>query len=413
MHQATESEKQFIQAHIDDDVRQLALKSSLAQGMNWSWVLQQIAARQQLRRKIPSWYSIDGLQFGASLALEQCSSEQTARYKHALLDGSHPVLTPQGHPVRRLADLTGGLGVDCAFMSEGRTAVLYVEAQDELAALATHNFDCLGLTAIVAKRGQAEDILAAHKGRPEWDVVFLDPARRSRSGSKVFALEDCTPDVRTMMPQLFGFAHAVLLKLSPMLDVTHALRALPQTGAVHIVSVDGECKELLLELNPNQSFRPEEVPIHCVDLSSQGDLQTLTCTRLYEQQHAPQWATAPSTYMYEPNASCLKAGAFALLSERFSIQKLHVNSHLFTADQPVRNFPGRSFKVVDVQPYHLKSLRKAWPTLKQANLATRNFPLSVAEIRKQLRLAEGGTQYLFATTLSDGSKVLVLCEKLT
>jgi hypothetical protein len=242
-----------------------------------------------------------------------------------------------------------------------------------------------------------------------FDLLYLDPARRDAKGGKVVALSDCEPDVAALRTKLFEHAPLVLVKLSPMLDITLALQQLPETTQIHVVSVDNECKELLFLLSAEPVS--EQPRIVCVNLRGNGQDQRFEFSREEEQNAACRFANKPGQYLYEPNASLLKAGAFSILTQAFELRKFHPNSHLYTSEQLLEHFPGRIFSVEAVFPLHPKELKTQLAGLSQANISVRNYPDSVAVLRKKTKLREGGETYLFATTLHDGKKVLVKCRK--
>lgn len=390
----TLEEKAFVQEHLRDEVSALALRLGRFPRLNAAVVLRQVAGYQVLAKKVPSWASNPDLVFSDSLPLEQCSSEATARYKASILPAS----------VCRLADLTGGLGVDFAFLAEGKTKALYVERRDDLAAVAAVNFKALGVTHASVLHGDGPTSLTE-----TFDLLYLDPARRDAKGGKVVALSDCEPDIAAVKARLFTKAPLLLVKLSPMLDISLALQQLPETTEVHVVSVDGECKELLFLLSAEVVV--PEPRIVCVNLRGHAPTQTFSFTKSMEQAAACPLASSSLRFLYEPNASVLKAGAFSLLTQDFSLQKLHPNSHLYTSETLVDGFPGRAFRIDAVFSVQPKDLKIQLAGITKANITTRNFPESVADLRKKTKLKDGGDVYLFATTLQDGRKVLVKCVK--
>lgn len=385
----------FIRLHRTDDVRTLALRAAKHNDINLTQALQQIAGWQAARRKLPCWSTTEGVLYPPHLSMEQCSSEQTAVYKAEVLGTGEA-----------MADLTGGFGVDCSYLARGFRRAAYVERNGELCALARHNFPLLGCPHIEVHEAEAEDYL---RGMTPVDCLFLDPARRDSHGGRTVAIADCTPDVKALRPLLLAKARRVLVKLSPMLDITLALRDLPGVIEVHVVSVQNECKELLLLLTPDAVT--DGPTFHCVNFAA--DIRRFSFTAAEEQQAVCPLTSAPGAYLYEPNASLLKAGAFRVPASRFGLQKLHTNSHLYTSDTFVADFPGRSFRVEDVCTFGKKELKALTAPLTQANLTVRNFPSSVADLRKRLKLREGGDTYLFATTLADERKVILKCKKAT
>ena len=400
----TDETLHFIRQHADDDVRALALHARPLPGVDLPAALTQIAGLQTLRAKVPTWAATEGILCPARLSLEQCSSEATARYKA-------DIIAAHAGPRRRLADLTGGLGIDCSLLAPLFTEVDYVERQEELCRLAGHNFPRLGRTHI---RVHCADGTAFLDDMPAADWLFLDPARRDSHGGKTVALADCEPDVSQLEDRLLEKAPNVLLKLSPMLDLTLALHTLRHVREAHVVAVDNECKELLLVLQRDGTTSTEDVPITCANLTKHGGNGTaFTFTRRQEQASPCPLAANLSEYLYEPNAALMKAGAFRCLTEAYGIEKLHPSSHLYTSSRLIPDFPGRAFRVEGCGGLGKKEAKPLLGGLSQANLAVRNFPDTVASLRRRLHLAEGGDTYIFATTLADGRKVLVRAVRTT
>jgi len=391
----TTEEKAFVQEHLHEDISALALRLGRFPHLNASVVLRQVAGYQALSRKVPSWAANPDLTFPDSLPLEQCSSEATARYKASILPTS----------VETIADLTGGLGVDFAFLAAGKTKALYAERRSDLCAIASQNFCALGLTQAEVLHGDGPSLLTE-----SFNLLYLDPARRDAQGCKVVALSDCEPDISALKASLFTKAPLILVKLSPMLDIALAIKQLPETTQVHVVSVDGECKELLFLLDAERVAK--DTRIICVNLRGNALTQSFEFTKSQEQSAHCRFADAPSNFLYEPNASLLKAGAFSILTQTFDLYKLHPNSHLYTSETIVEDFPGRAFAIDTIFPVHPKELKAHLGNLTKANITTRNFPESVAQLRKKTGLKEGGDAYLFATTLQNGKKVLLKCHKL-
>ncbi|MDR0892344.1 MAG: SAM-dependent methyltransferase [Mediterranea sp.] len=382
----------FALAHRHDDPRTLALQAARYPDVDMPAALTQIAGRQAAASKLPSWAERDDVLYPRHLSLEQCSSEATARYKASLLEGDC------------LVDLTGGFGIDCYFLSQRFRRATYVERQAELCELAAHNFAALGQPHIQVCYADGVEYLERMESV---DALFLDPARRDGQGGKVVAIGDCEPDVAALEPLLLTKARRVLVKLSPMLDLSLALRTLRHTAEAHIVSVQNECKELLLLTS--DELPPDDVPIHLVNLTPGGTV-AFSFTRRQEQQAECHYTATLGSYLYEPNASLLKGGAFHSLAVTFGLAKLHPNSHLYTSEHQVKGFPGRTFRIVGECSLHKKEVKACLGHLKQANLTVRNFPASVAELRKRLKLADGGGIYLFATTMNDGRRILIECE---
>ncbi|MDR1436572.1 MAG: SAM-dependent methyltransferase [Candidatus Symbiothrix sp.] len=390
-------EKQFIREHLADDVNRLALQKKYFSHpeMDFPLILRQIAGRQRIKNKIPSWYPLDGLLYPPLLSLEQCSSETAAAYKASLLSGYS------------LADLTGGFGVDTAFLSKRFTCVDYVEKQSGLAEIAAHNFSVLGLANI---RIHATDCISYLREMKPVDCIFLDPARRSGSGKKTMRMEDCDPpipDIRNLLP---GKARRILIKLSPMLDIQSALKSLQSVTGIHVVSIENECKELLFLIDREK--QGEEPLVTCVNFRKNKDAQTLTFT-FTEEKNAPVSCTHETgTYLYEPNASLLKAGFYKGIASRYHLTKLHPASHLYTSPELCAAFPGRIFRVEAVSSPNRREIKEHFPVMEKANISVRNFPLSVEELRKKWNWKDGGDIYLFATTLGNGKQVLIKTSRI-
>ena len=450
MNQATQD---FIRQYQDDDVRQLAFLGSKYPEVDMPFALDQIRGRKMARVKLPRWASLEGIIYPPHISMEQCSSESTALYKAELaarllgLPASSSGTEMKAENEIEFVDLTGGFGVDFSYIA-ARLGVksMYVERQAHLCEAAKENFGRLGLKNAIVKNGDGIEVL--HSFHPKkkdaasdddslgitYDqprsllktnlglkIIFIDPARRDDAGNKVVSLKDCTPDVTVLQEEMLSKADYVIIKLSPMLDWHRAISELSHVREVHIISVNNECKELLLVLSARNMGEMEassadgevkhagNLRIYCIN-----DAQSFVCDEL--DMESSQVKIAPSTleemlYLYEPNASLMKAGCFGVLSERYDARMLSKNSHLFVSREPIAAFPGRSFRIIAVSSFNKKELKRHLSGITKANIATRNFPLSVAELRKRLKLKDGGETYIFATTLSDESHVLMITEK--
>lgn len=382
--------QQFIEQHLSENVHDLALKTA-PPGVDISMALQQISARQLLAKKVPSWAQNGQLRFPAHLTLEQCSSEETARYKASLVSGN------------KMVDLTGGLGVDCYFLAQQFRSVYYVDNNPDLVKIVKHNFAILNST-IAVYNADAEVFLSQLSFV---DVIYIDPARRDIKGEKTVFIQDCTPDVSFLQETLLNKAQHVLIKLSPMLDISLALSTLNHVKEVHVVSVDNECKELLFLLERNYT---DETTIYAVNLP-QNNQVPFSFNIAQEKALTIDYSVEPQRYLYEPHAALLKAGAFKLIATKLQVKKLHVNSHLYTSEEIVDDFPGRTFRILHWAIFNKQVGKQLLSGITHSNITVRNFPLSVKELRKRLKLKDGGMYYLFATTLADNQKVLILCEK--
>ena len=386
MNQAT---LEFIRQHAAEDVRQLAFLGKKNPEVDLAYALDQIAGRQKARTKIPSWAAIDGITYPPHLSMEQCSSEQTARYK-AKIAGTGD----------RIVDLTAGFGVDMAFMAEGFSEAIHIEQMEQLCAISSANYEVLGLNHIKVVNGNGGDYL--HQ-LDHADMIFIDPARRDEHGARTYGIADCTPNVLEIIDEMLEKAPRVMIKLSPMLDWQKAATDVGRVSQVHIVSVANECKELLLVVERDS----KPLQIFCVN-----DDQVFSYSSTDEiGNFTPQ--TSEPQYLYEPNASVMKAGCFQLLSTRFGMSQPDKNSHLFLSDKPIADFPGRGFTIERTSTMNKKELKTALAGISQANIATRNFPLSVAELRKRLKLKDGGDTYIFATTSAQKGHLLLVCRKIS
>ena len=432
----------FIRLHAADDVRQLAL-SRVPADVDLRAALCQIEGRQLAARKLPSWAACDGLLFPPRLSLEQCSSEATAHYKRQLV-ARH--LSQEGVETTSFVDLTAGFGVDFAALAPLFAQAFYVDRNPDLCELARHNLPRLGLPQAQILSASAEDVLDAllvHSSTCQLihslplSLVMLDPARRDTAGRKVALIEDCTPDVCALQQRLRSVARLTLIKLSPMLDLTAALRSLHAVVEAHVVSVGGECKELLLLMRGDESGAPsaqpslEAIHIYCVDLPSQlasdedaaAPFDLTRASRVVftraEEAAAPSppyvdpslFTSAEGLYLYEPSASLLKAGAFRVLCQRYPVEKVAPQSHLYVSRLPVKDFPGRAWRIQDASTFSKRDLRRLLADTPAAELSVRGFPTSVATLRRQLHLREGGTVHLIATTLADNTRLLLKVER--
>ena len=382
--------RDFIEQNLNADIRQLALKGCRDKDVDLDAAIRQIAGRQTARRKLPSWAALDGILYPPHLNMEQCSSEQTARYK-ARICSSHP-------SSKTLVDLTGGFGVDFAFMSEAFDEATYVERNSELFAISSANMKILAPKAKCLN----EDGLEVLHRLDHVSMIFMDPARRDHHGARTYGISDCTPNVLEIKDELLQKADVVMLKLSPMLDWHKAISDLGEQyiKEVHIVSVQNECKELLIVMQQ----QPAEPPtVYCVNDDSVFSYHPSSISSNHISHHSSL------IYLYEPNASIMKAGCFAEIEQAFEVSQLAPNSHLFASDQVIEDFPGRKFRVIAVTSMNKQELKQALKDIRQANIAIRNFPMSVADLRKRLKLSEGGNDYIFATTLTEGKKVLIIC----
>ena len=455
---------EFIQEYREKDTRQLALQSARFPDVDMPYALDQIKGWQTARRKLPTWAACDGIVYPPHLSMEQCSSEPTAQYKLNLamewarrvesselrVDNSseqpatlNSQLSTLNCHASSMTDLTGGFGVDFSFTSCAFASATYVERNAQLCHMVEHNLPLLGIDNAKVVCADAVDYLSTLDMQT---MIFLDPARRDQHGAKTVMLADCTPDVVQLLPQLLKKSRFTMLKLSPMLDWHKAVEDLQGTvREVHIVSVGGECKELLLVLSEEIE---SELKVSCADLEAGGSSLSSgssrssgsSCSSLSSEPSFPRTPSSPSTpslsaslfvytpgslrpapnsklktqnskFLHEPNASIMKAGCFDELAAAYGVSPVSRNSHLFLSAEPVDGFPGRSFSIECVTTLNKRELRQALAGIEKANIATRNFPLSVAELRKRLKLKDGGDVYIFATTTAEDEHLLLISHK--
>ena len=423
----------FIAAHRNQDVRDLALSAKRVDGLDLPFALDQIAGWQTACRKLPQWAETDGIVYPPHISMEQCSSQFAAQYKAGI---ARRVAGAGG----AMVDLTGGFGVDCSYIARGFSRAVYVERQPHLCELAAHNFRALGLPHMDVINGDAEDWLrgvvdsrAASADSAAVDsatavpiaLIYLDPARRDAHGGRTYAIADCTPDVLALKDRLLAVSPHVMVKLSPMLDWRKTVADFNgSVGEVHIVSTGNECKDLLLVLDRGSH---DAVRVICVndgdvfgyvhDMKTGADSDGVVLASAGEKgsqggsaepSHA---APEQPRYLYEPNASLMKGGCFALLEDHYGMRQIGPNSHLLISGTPAPQFPGRGFVIETIAGMGKKELKRALAGVDRANIAVRNFPLTAVQLRRKLKLADGGDVYLFGTTSVDGRHVIVRTVK--
>lgn len=398
----------FIADHRNDDVRQLALGKK-PPGVDSAFALEQIAGWQTARTKLPTWASTEGIVYPPHLSLEQCSSEMTAHYKARLCQRLLGGAPTQG---TAFADITGGMGVDFSFLAPLFERSYYIERLPHLCACARHNFPLLGLEN--AEVMEADGIEALDR-LPHLRLLFVDPARRDSHGARTFSISDCTPDLLPLLPRLLDKADLVVAKLSPMLDWHHTAVSLDaaSTGAVkeiHIVATGNECKELLVVLSADAPTGP--TTLHCAN----DNCLFTTDIETERQAPAPPFVAdfaeaATAIWLYEPNAAIMKAGCFGTLAMQWPLKALAANSHLFVGDRHFADFPGRQLRIQSICTLNKRQLKATLAGITHANITTRNFPMSAAELRKRLRLVDGGAHHILASTIGKCEHVLFVCTK--
>ncbi len=392
----TDREQAFIREHIHDDVPKLLLQKSHPPELDVVKLAGQILARQKARHKLPAWYAYERLLFPPPLSVEQGSSEATARFKASLVSG------------KRLIDITGGMGVDCFYMSQNFEQTFYFDQQETVAQTAAYNFEKLGMTNRIKVRSEeAISILESNPISADW--LYADPARRDDRQRKVAQLADCIPDLTQALPTLFRSAPNILVKTAPLLDIDLAVSQLQSVREVHVIGLEGECKEVLYTLERGYPGS-KAIPIRVRLLNAEGTPQVVFDFTREQEATAIAPLGEPETYLYEPHAALLKAGAFKSIATHFGLMKLAPNTHLYTGTRWIPDFPGRGFEVQAVCKPNVRELAAFVPDGK-ANLTIRNFPGKMDDLRKKWRLKEGGDVYLFAAELFDTRKVVIVAQK--
>ncbi|MCX2837097.1 class I SAM-dependent methyltransferase [Salinimicrobium sp. MT39] len=366
----------------------MAFRGSPFEGISTQELLVQLSGKKRAEKKLPLWFKTRGIIYPPNLNLEQTSSEVTAQHKASLVAGTS------------LADLTGGFGIDSYYFSEKIDKVRHFELNLELQKIAAHNFEILGAKNVISEARDSLDFLKNTSEKFDW--LYIDPSRRDEAGGRVFFLSDCLPNVPENLELLQERAGSILIKTSPLLDLQAGLNELQNVQEIHIVAVENDVKELLWILKQNTS---ESITIKTVNFQKK-EKQVFTSTF---DNDLPEVYSMPEAYLYEPNAAIMKSGLFGALGNALRLEKLHPNTQLYTSKEPV-DFPGRRFKITQILPFRKKQLKKDLQ-LKKANITTRNFPESVAELRKILKIKEGGDAYLFFTTLQNEEKVVLVCQK--
>ena len=386
---------QFVQEHADDDPGRLLLSAGRWPGIDVRRAARIIEARRKIRDKLPSWHAHPELDYPDSLPLEQCSSEATARYKQPFV--------PDGG---RIADLTGGLGVDCWFLSRKAGEAHYCERNEALCETARHNFDILeDRPGFRIESHPGDGLQWLRQAAGHFDLIYLDPARRSRTAKRVYDISDCEPDLLAVKGDLLAKTNRVLAKISPMADIARTLVQFPEARELHVVATGGEVKELLLLLEAGDPGRT--VP----QIIVADDGRRFAFAPADEPAAEVRYADALGRYLFQPSKALRKAGAFRLLSARFGLAKLAPSTHLYTSDAPVEGFPGKTFEVEEVLGWSKDAQRQLQHRFERLEMTALNFPLDTEALRKRLGIAGGGSRHLLATTLSDKSKILIICKQ--
>lgn len=380
----------FIAHNLDTDIMSVLLKKSTIANVTNKELAAQIEAKKKCKDKLPTWFNTPNIYYPNKLNIEQTSSEKTANYKASLVSGN------------TLIDLTGGLGVDCFFFSKKITTVYHCEISENVSKIATHNFNTLGANNIKTYAVNGLDYLK--KSTLFFDWIYIDPSRRNDAKGKVFFLEDCLPNVPEHLDLIFSKADNILIKTSPLLDFSVGIKSLQNVKEIHVVALNNDVKELLWVLKKEYTG---DITIKTINLTKTED--ALFSFNYTDEKEVALTYSEPQQYIYEPNSAILKAGAFKSVAAHYKLHKLHEHTHLYTSNT-LLNFAGRCFKVEKKIAFNKKEIQHL--KLIKANITTRNFPESVANIRKKFKIKDGGSTYLFFTTDCNNTKIVLLCSKI-
>lgn len=389
--------RDFIADHLNDDTAKLLFAAHRFPEVDMPFVVEQIEARKRLKNKLPEWYAEPDLIMSGRIPAEQCSSEQTARFKRSIL----------GDDCHSLCDMTGGMGVDFWYMSRGLDRAIYTERQEALCAAARHNFSVLQQDD--KPKIEIREGLSTAMEIPDVDVIYLDPARRSTDGSRIYEIEDCEPNVIEWQDDLLAHCSRLIVKVSPMADISRTIARMHNVTDVYVVSVRNECKELLT-VQKSENLDSQPIIVHCLDFFPQHTISF--DYPLSEDRISPSFVEVSDIkYFYEPDVSVMKAQAFDALMQRYDIRMFDKDSHYFAAPLRIVDFPGRIFEVDEILEFSSRMLKSLKKSLPQANIATRNFPLSPEELKKRTGIRDGGDVYLFGTTHHQSGPILLRCHK--
>ncbi|MCF6131918.1 class I SAM-dependent methyltransferase [Flavobacterium wongokense] len=381
--------QEFIISNANADLTKLALQKNKFPNADWTIILNQIAARQKAKTKLPTWFETPNIIYPGKISVEQTSSEKTGEYKSGLISGNN------------LIDLTGGFGVDDYYFAKKINHVIHCEINAELSAIVSHNIEQFKIRNIQCISGDSTEILKDLNQKSDW--IYIDPSRRNDAKGKVFMLKDCLPNVPDLLDFYFGFSSNIMIKTAPILDIAAGLSELKNVKSVHSIALENEVKELLWILEKDYSGK---IQIASCNLAKDS---TEEFSFEYGNLSIPSYSL-PKKYLFEPNAAIMKSGGFDEITNQFEVTKLHQHSHLYTSEKRIA-FPGRVFEIEQCLEYN-KANMKAFLENKKANITTRNFPETVENIRKKWKISDGGNCYCFFTTDTNNNKIVLLCTKL-
>ncbi len=380
----------YINCNIGISLSKLALQKNPYPAIDWKEILNQIEAKTKAKDKLPTWFNTEKIIYPAKVSIEQTSSEKTALYKSKLISG------------QKLIDLTGGFGVDAFYFSKQFSTVIHCEHNPQLSEMVSHNYNRLKAKNITCISGKSEEILSHLNDQFDW--IYIDPSRRNDSKGKVFMLRDCEPNVPDSLDFYFRYAHKILIKTAPILDLTAGLKEIKHVAVIHVVALENEVKELLWEIHHGFKGSPIIKTVNLAkDKTEEFEFNTDKSTVNTDYGE-------PEKFLFEPNAAIMKSGGFDYVGQQFHLKKLHPHSHLYTSMERI-DFCGRVFEIRDVIPYQ-KTAMKAHLENQKANITTRNFPETVEAIRKKWKIKEGGNLYTFFTTDLKNNKIVLLCNKI-
>ena len=396
-----ENTKLYIKNHLNDDVFQLALDNKRTD-IDIQLALRQISGYQILKRKVPAWTEFDNLLYPVHLSLEQCSSENTAKFKAKVISD---LFSDKEYT---LLDMTCGFGVDAYYISQKASSAILIEKDKELSEITRHNFELFNRHAEVIN-SDAEEFLKTNSNK--YDIVFIDPARRGKNGEKVVLLENCTPNILLMIPEIKKITNYLAIKLSPMFDIKQLLSQLQCVKSIYSIGVDNECKEIFVIID--FCTTDSNTKIVAVNISESDNEISIMQSDFFEE--ATIESVYPSDfgkYLYEPYASFLKSGLYKTIANRYDANKIDINSHLYTSNEIIKNFPGRKFEIVDIVEFNKKEAKQFFKKYDKANITVRNFPITADNLSNNYKVKNGGDNYVFATTIFPSKRVLINCKKI-
>lgn len=379
----------YIDNHLNESVAKIALAKNPFPEIDFKELINQIVSKKKAQDKLPTWFACNNVIYPKKISIEQTSSEKTAQHKAQLVSGT------------TLIDLTGGFGVDTYYFAKQFKEVHHCEMNEELSQTVKHNFEQLKVTNCQFHYGDSKTIL--EQINKQFDCIYIDPSRRNDVKGKVFLLQDCEPNVVTLIDYYFQFTNKILIKTAPLFDITAGLHELKQVEKIHIVAVENEVKEVLWEITKNFEQQIEIIATNIIKK------ETIHNTFVLDKDYKVSFSL-PKKYLFEPNASILKSGKYNALSDILKIDKLHPHSHLYTSNEIV-DFPGRSFEIKTILPFQKNEIKKHL-TNKKFNCTTRNFPVTVEELRKKYKIQEGGSEFAFFTTNINNEKIILLTQKI-